>query len=80
MNELSTIQDYRQFKEALGTELRNQAEGFVRTGYLLKVARDTDILRDSGYATVAEFALAEYGLSKDVVSRYIAINDRYSKD
>lgn len=80
MNELSTIQDYRQFKDALGTELRNQAEGFVRTGYLLKVARDTDILRDSGYATVAEFALAEYGLSKDVVSRYIAINDRYSKD
>lgn len=80
MNELSTIQDYRQFKEALGTELRNQAEGFVRTGYLIKVARDTDILRDSGYATVAEFAQAEYGLSKDIVSRYIAINDRYSKD
>lgn len=80
MNELSTIQEYRKFKEALGTELRNQAEGFVRTGYLLKRARDTDILKDSGYASVAEFALAEYGLSKDIVSRYIAINDRYSKD
>lgn len=80
MNELSTIQDYNQFKEALGTELQNQAEGFVRTGYLLKRARDTDILKDSGYATVAEFARAEYGLSKDIVSRYIAINDRYSID
>ena len=80
MKELSEIREYEQFKEALGTELRNQAEGFVRTGYLLKVARDTDILKDSGYETVAEFALAEYGLSKDIVSRYIAINDRYSID
>lgn len=80
MNELAAINNYSQFKEALGTELRNQAEGFVRTGYLLKVARDTDILKDSGYTTVAEFAQAEYGLGKDIVSRYIAINDRYSKD
>lgn len=79
MEELKTIGTYQEFKKALDTELYNQAEGFVRTGYLLKVARDTDILRESGYATVAEFAHAEYGLTKDVVSRYIAINDRYSE-
>lgn len=79
MEELKTIETYQEFKKALDTELYNQAEGFVRTGYLLKVARDTDILRESGYATVAEFAHAEYGLTKDVVSRYIAINDRYSE-
>lgn len=78
--ELAKIETYGEFKEALGTELKNQAEGFVRTGYLLKVARDTDILRESGYETVAEFALAEYGLKKDIVSRYIAINDRYSEN
>lgn len=77
---LAEITTYGQFREALGTELKNQAEGFVRTGYLLKVARDTDILKESGYGTVAEFAQAEYGLSKDIVSRYIAINDRYAKD
>lgn len=79
MEELKTIGTYQEFKKALDTELYNQTEGFVRTGYLLKVARDTDILRESGYATVAEFAHAEYGLTKDVVSRYIAINDRYSE-
>lgn len=79
MEELKKIGTYQEFKKALDTELYNQAEGFVRTGYLLKVARDTDILRESGYATVAEFAHAEYGLTKDVVSRYIAINDRYSE-
>ena len=79
MEELRNIENYEQFKQALDTELANQAVGFVRTGYLLKKARDTDILAASGYSTVAEFAKAEYGLSKDIVSRYIAINDRYSE-
>lgn len=79
MEELRNIENYEQFKQALDTELENQAAGFVRTGYLLKKARDTDILASSGYSTVAEFAKAEYGLSKDIVSRYIAINDRYSE-
>lgn len=79
MEELRNIENYEQFKQALDTELANQTAGFVRTGYLLKKARDTDILAASGYSTVAEFAKAEYGLSKDIVSRYIAINDRYSE-
>lgn len=79
MEELRNIENYEQFKQALDMELANQAAGFVRTGYLLKKARDTDILASSGYNTVAEFAKAEYGLSKDIVSRYIAINDRYSE-
>lgn len=78
MNDLMKIDTYKEFKAALDTELKNQAEGFVRTGYLLKKARDTEILKESGYTSVAEFAAQEYGLSKDIVSRYIAINDRYS--
>lgn len=78
MNDLMKIDTYKEFKTALETELKNQAEGFVRTGYLLKKARDTEILKESGYTSVAEFAAQEYGLSKDIVSRYIAINDRYS--
>lgn len=78
MNDLMKIDTYKEFKTALDTELKNQAEGFVRTGYLLKKARDTEILKESGYTSVAEFAAQEYGLSKDIVSRYIAINDRYS--
>ena len=77
MENLTEIKEYGTFKQALGTELKVVANGFVRIGYLLKVARDTDILRESGYKTVAEFAQAEYGLTKDVVSRYIAINDRW---
>ena len=70
---------YKQFKEALDMELTKEAAGFVKIGYLLKVARDSDVLHESGYTSVAEFAKAEYGLSKDIVSRYIHINDKYSK-
>lgn len=70
---------YQEFKGLVDKELNQAAEGFVRIGYLLKVARDTNILYESGYKSVAEFAQNEYGLSKDVVSRYIAINDRYSQ-
>jgi len=73
-------QTYAEYKTELDNELQKQAEGFVRVGYLLKVARDTNVLAESGYKSVAEFAQAEYGLSKDVVSRYIAINDRYSEN
>ena len=69
---------YNDFKGKLDTELKQNAEGFVRIGYLLKVARDTNILSESGYKNVAEFAQAEYGLTKDIVSRYIAINDKYA--
>lgn len=71
--------DYKAFKQELDTELSKAADGFVKIGYLLKLARDTDILAESGYTSIADFAKGEYGLTKDVVSRYININDRYSE-
>lgn len=71
--------NYSAYKQELDKELNKAAEGFVKIGYLLKIARDTEVLYESGYKSVAEFAKSEYGLSKDVVSRYIAINDKYSE-
>ena len=78
MNEI-IYTNYAQYKAQLDAELTKTAEGFVRIGYLLKVARDTDILQESGYASVAEFARAEYGLDKTQVSRFIHINDKFSE-
>lgn len=71
---------YQEYKAAVDTELQKSAESFVRIGYLLKVARDTDILKESGYGSVNEFAEAEYSLDKSQVSRFIRINDEYSED
>ena len=51
----------------------------MRIGYLLKVARDTSILAESGYDNVIDFARAEYGLDKTQVSRFMNINDKFSE-
>ena len=72
-------QEYLTFKKELDTELNKAADGFVKIGYLLRQAEESNVLKTSGYRNVAEFAAAEYGLSKDVVSRYININKRYSE-
>ena len=79
MEELQRIATYSDFKQELDKTFTGLSEGFVRAGYLLKQARDTDILRESGYKSVTEFAAAEYGLTETYVSRFIAINDRYSE-
>lgn len=75
-----TYTDYAVYKHDLDAELQKSAEQFVRIGYLLKVAQDTGILAGSGYSNVNEFAMKEYGLDKTQVSRFIRINDRFSKD
>lgn len=82
MENLTELQgaSYGTFKQALGTELKTHAEGFVRIGYLLKLARDTNVIQEGGYNNVNDFAQKEFSLTKDMVSRYIRINDRYSVD
>ena len=79
MDVITYQKSYREYKAELDNELQKTAEGFVRIGYLLKVARDTNVLAESGYKTVAEFAQAEYSLDKTQVSRFISINDKFSE-
>lgn len=71
--------NYADFKQTMDSVVEEVEEGFVKIGYLLKVARDTAVLQESGYATVNEFAEKEYGLDKSAVSRFIAINDRFAE-
>lgn len=78
LNINNEYRNYRDYKAAVDEELKRSAESFVRIGYLLKVARDTDILVESGYKSVNDFAQAEYGLDKSQVSRFIRINDEFS--
>lgn len=79
MDVITYQKTYREYKAELDSELQKTAEGFVRIGYLLKVARDTNVLAESGYKTVAEFAQAEYSLDKTQVSRFISINDKFAE-
>ena len=79
-SDVITYTDYTVYKQDLRSDLQRAAESFVRIGYMLKVARDTRILEGSGYESVNEFALKEFGLEKTQVSRFININDRFAKD
>lgn len=71
--------NYQQFKQALDSEIQREAEGFVKIGYLLRVARDTDVLKGH-YDNVNDFAKKEYGLDVSQVSRFISINERFSEN
>ena len=69
---------YRELKVAMDSEMSKTAESFVRIGYLFKMARDTDVLQESGYTSYLEFAQKEYGMDKSQVSRFINIHTRFS--
>ena len=59
--EIAKITTIDQLKSALNTELNKTANSFVRIGYLLKLARDEQILNGSGYTDVNDFAQKEFG-------------------
>lgn len=79
MGQLMNINDYQEYKTKLDIELKQTAQGFVRIGYLLRLARESNILEGSGYDNVNDFAKAEYGLDKTQVSRFIQINEKFSE-
>lgn len=79
MDELINYNGYEEFKQAVNRVLNRTVEDFVLTGYLLKQARDTDILKGSEYANEKEFAWGEYRLDTSQVSRYIHVNDKFSE-
>ena len=71
--------DYQLLRQAIGEELNRSSQSFVRIGFLLRVAKDTDVLRDSGYKNVNEFAKGEFGLEESQTSRFMAINKKFSE-
>lgn len=75
----NTLSNYPQYKAALDTEIGKAAESFVKTGYLLRYAKEhPEVLAGSGYANINEMAEKEYSIDASQVSRFIAINERFS--
>lgn len=73
------ISNIVEVRDLMNMELNRAAVSFVRIGYLLKTVRDDpDMLKDTPYSSVNEFAMAEFGLDKSAVSRFMRINDRFS--
>ena len=74
----SDINTVEELTNAINSELHKAAISFVRVGYLLKRARDEEILKDAGYPDIYAYASAKFGLDKSMVSRFIRINNRFS--
>lgn len=68
---------YAGYKAELDHVVRGTAESMVRIGYMLRQARDTNILKESGYLDVWHFAHTEYGISKTQASRFMSASERY---
>ena len=75
-----TLADWMSIKKELEDELRGAAAGFVRIGYLLRKIDESEGYKQDGCDSLTEWAEKEYGLSASSVSRFIAINKRYSID
>lgn len=75
---INNVNDYEELRKALNQELNASAIHFCRIGYLLKLARDNNMLEGSSYSNINEFAAAEFGLDASQVSRFIRINNRFS--
>lgn len=73
-----TLDEWIQWREDIRKKLAETAGNFVHIGYRLKQIRDSGMY--DGAADIFEFAEKEYGLGKSTVSRFIAINERYSED
>lgn len=72
-----TLDEWLYWKEDIRDKLRETAGNFVYIGYRLKQIRDSGMY--DGAADIFEFAQREYGLGKSTVSRFIAINEKFSE-
>lgn len=75
-----TLNDWMSLKGKLEEELRGAAASFVRIGFYLRKIEESEGYKNDGSATLAEWAKDNYGLSASAVSRFMAINRKYSID
>lgn len=79
-NEFSVIMEftYESVTRELKQQLNNTSQGIVYIGWLLRKAKESEIYREM-YSTMTEYGQTEFGLSQSDVSRFIAINQKYSE-
>lgn len=58
----------------------SMSRSFIVVGYYLKYVRDNKLYEQDGHETIWGFAQTEYGISKSTASRYMSMNDRFSKN
>lgn len=67
-------------KKLLSANIKTMSRSFIAAGYYMKYIRDRELFRDGGYNSIWEFAEDQYGIKKSAASRWMAMNDKFSKD
>lgn len=67
-------------KQYIRANINSASRSFVAIGYYLKYVRDNELFKEDGYQNIWEFGKDEFGIGKSSASRFMAINDRFSKD
>lgn len=67
-------------KSLLAANIKTMSRSFIAAGYYMKYIRDRELFRDGGYSNIWEFAEDQYGIKKSAASRWMAMNDKFSKD
>lgn len=83
MDELSRWYEnmtYQEAKNILREKMYNLKMNFIAAGYYLKYIRDHEQFREDGYESIWEFAEDNYGIKKSTASRWMAMNDKFSRD
>ena len=73
------FKSYAEYKQEFDRIIHKAAESFVEIGYMLRIAQDTSLIRETGYKNMEEFAKAEYRIDKSQASRFININRAFSE-
>lgn len=71
---------YSECKDIIKANLSNMSQSFIAIGFYLKRVRDKELFKTDGYKDIWEFALDQYGIQRSTASRWMAMNDRFSKD
>ena len=71
--------NYSETKDIIREKLQNMSRDFVAIGFYLKWIRDNELYKQDGYSSIWEFAEDNYGIKRTTASRWMAMNDKFSK-
>lgn len=70
---------YDSAKSIIRRDLESMSRKFITIGYYLKLIRDNEMYRQDGFQDIWEFAQDTYGISKSTCSRWMSMNDKFSR-
>ena len=80
MNEKECLTStYESVKNIIKNDLESMSKKFITIGYYLKYIRNNEMYTQDGFTSIWEFAQETYGISKSTCSRWMSMNDKFSK-